>query len=530
MEKLLVRVLLVLTLFLGLDCGYCDNGKGMGIFRSEKMRELDSSGALSNGGGGGAVELSALNTRIPNIRRFLQLGRAYEGGQRNDVERQPKVLASPAPAPAFMGKQHRKGHNKENILIPPSPAPISSLIHSPSTPPFLPTSRPLGFPSSAKPSAQISFPPSFNLNPPPIAASNVKHATIWPIYASVAAGVLLLAILAPFLLCCRASNVVTVSPWATGLSGQLQKAFVTGVPALKRSELETACEDFSNIIGSLSDGVLYKGTLSSGVEIAVIASRIKSAKDWSKQCESQFRKKVTSLSRVNHKNFVNLIGYCEEEEPFTRMMVFEYAPNGTLFEHLHIKETESLDWPTRLRIAMGIAYCLEHMNQLSPPFILKNLDTSTIYLTDDFAAKVSDLDFWNEEQERKATDSDDSLSSDPESVVFKYGIILLEILSGRFPVSDGSGLLVNCALPYLNQESPMKELIDPTLESFNEESVDALCEVIRSCIDSKLKKKPTMGEVASKLREITAMSPDGATPKVSPLWWAELEIISSEMN
>lgn len=76
----------------------------------------------------------------------------------------------------------------------------------------------------------------------------------------------------------------------------------------------------------------------------------------------------------------------------------------------------------------------------------------------------------------------------------------------------------------------MKELIDPTLESFNEESVDALCEVIRSCIDSKLKKKPTMGEVARKLREITAMSPDGATPKVSPLWWAELEIVSSEMN
>ena len=41
------------------------------------------------------------------------------------------------------------------------------------------------------------------------------------------------------------------------------------------------------------------------------------------------------MSRVNHKNFINLIGYCEEAEPFNRMMVFEYAPNGTLFEHLH---------------------------------------------------------------------------------------------------------------------------------------------------------------------------------------------------
>lgn len=43
------------------------------------------------------------------------------------------------------------------------------------------------------------------------------------------------------------------------------------------------------------------------------------------------------LSKVNHKNFVNLLGYCEENKPFTRMMVFEYAPNGTLFEHLHGK-------------------------------------------------------------------------------------------------------------------------------------------------------------------------------------------------
>lgn len=46
---------------------------------------------------------------------------------------------------------------------------------------------------------------------------------------------------------------------------------------------------------------------------------------------------IDTLSKVNHKNFVNLIGFCEEEEPFTRMMVFEYAPNGTLFEHLHSK-------------------------------------------------------------------------------------------------------------------------------------------------------------------------------------------------
>ena len=146
---------------------------------------------------------------------------------------------------------------------------------------------------------------------------------------------------------------------------------VPGVPALKRSELEAACEDFSNIVGSTPSCMLYKGTLSSGVEIAVVSSSVTSVKDWSKECESHYRKKVacylphllcgykkrlecifaestlitesplldqiTSLSKVSHKNFMNLLGYCEEDTPFTRAMVFEYAPNGTLFEHLHGK-------------------------------------------------------------------------------------------------------------------------------------------------------------------------------------------------
>jgi hypothetical protein len=115
-----------------------------------------------------------------------------------------------------------------------------------------------------------------------------------PVYAMAAAGASLAAAAAVALLvlCYRSSSVVTVRPWATGLSGQLQKAFVTGVPSLKRSELEAACEDFSNVIGSLSDYMVYKGTLSTGVEIAVVSTTKNSAKEWSKHCESQFRKKV----------------------------------------------------------------------------------------------------------------------------------------------------------------------------------------------------------------------------------------------
>ena len=71
--------------------------------------------------------------------------------------------------------------------------------------------------------------------------------------------------------------------------------YISGVPKLNRAELETACEDFSNITGTLPNCTLYKGTLSSGVEIAVASTTIKSAKDWSEQAEVHFRKKVLTF-------------------------------------------------------------------------------------------------------------------------------------------------------------------------------------------------------------------------------------------
>ena len=67
------------------------------------------------------------------------------------------------------------------------------------------------------------------------------------------------------------------------------------MPKLRRSELEVACEDFSNIIGSFSKSTVYKGTLSSGVEIAVTSTAVTSLKEWSKDLEACFRNKVFKI-------------------------------------------------------------------------------------------------------------------------------------------------------------------------------------------------------------------------------------------
>lgn len=258
-----------------------------------------------------------------------------------------------------------------------------------------------------------------------------------------------------------------------------------------------------------------------------------------------------------------------------RMMVFEYAPNGTLHELLHgelcfprawnlsstggvdhhdrndapndvliltislsvnvrftVREAEDLDWAKRLRIMMGIAYCLDHMQQLTSPVVLGNLSSSSIYLTDDFAAKVSDFEFWSETATAEPPPAAASTSGPlaeharlpelhSEEVVFKFGMLLLEIISGRPPV-------LTWASDHLKGVKPVVDLVDGNLKSFKEEDVAAICEVIVDCCKPVPAARPAMEEAAARLRAITGLAPEAATPKASPLWWAELEIISSE--
>ncbi|KAL5772216.1 hypothetical protein ACOSQ2_012140 [Xanthoceras sorbifolium] len=367
----------------------------------------------------------------------------------------------------------------------------------------------------------------------PTSKSSAASGSIWKYLYIIPAVAAVLIITAATYLTCRSRAVRTIGPWKTGLSGQLQKAFVTGVPKLNRSELETACEDFSNIIDTIGDCTIYKGTLSSGVEIAVTSTMITSSRDWSKSSEMAYRKKIDTLSRINHKNFVNLIGYCEEDSPFNRMMVFEYAPNGTLFEHLHVEDMEHLDWNSRIRIIMGIAYCLQYMHHdLNPPVAHFNLTSHCIYLTDDYAAKIAEISFTSQPKSKHSNDNEENSVlpplTDPDTNIYSFGILLLEIISGKLQYSEEQGHLEKWAAEYLNDKRTISYMIDPSLKSFKNNELDVVCEVIKECIQPDVMKRPTMKDIVTKFRQVINISPEQATPRLSPLWWAELEILSAE--
>ncbi|CAN8253195.1 unnamed protein product [Cochlearia groenlandica] len=417
------------------------------------------------------------------------------------VEPSPWPPGSPAPP----------GAGEAETSTPPPPT-VQKAQNPPAPPLPLPTPPPLPLPTPPP----LPLPPS--MSPPP---GTKKKSPNVSMIVGIVVGVFTLSV-ALIIFFLIHSRKIPIRPWTN--SGHLRDAPITDVQRIQLSELQAACEDFSNVIGSVSDGSIYKGTLSTGAEIAVVSVAAGSCAGWSTAMETQLLQKVHSLSKVDHKNFLNVIGYCRENEPFKRMLVFEYAPNGSLSEHLHCEHMEHLDWPTRLRIAMGIAYCLEHMHNLNPPILHTNLDSSSVYLSEDNAAKVSDFSVLNCISPSKECSSSKNLLEqsllDPQTNVFNFGAIVFEIISGKLPDQDSLFL----------EPKPVRDLVDPTLKTFQEDVFERLLDIVRQCMNPYSPQRPTMREVVVKLREITGVEADTAIPRLSPRWWTELEIITTEGN
>lgn len=173
---------------------------------------------------------------------------------------------------------------------------------------------------------------------------------------------------------------------------------------------------------------------------------------------------------------------------------------------------------------MGMAYCLDYLHQLNPPITHRNLQSSSIYLTEDYAAKISDFSFWDASKTGPIkTELLETPPSSPQSNVYSFGVILCELITGKMP--DGS--FENWVSDMLNTEQPITNMVDPTLSSFENDTLNGLFEVVQSCVLSDPNQRPTMREVTGRLKEITDVAPEGAIPRTSPLWWAELEILSS---
>ena len=148
-----------------------------------------------------------------------------------------------------------------------------------------------------------------------------------------------------------------------------------------------------NIIGSGGYGIVYRIDVGSGY---VAVKKIWNNRKLEKKLENSFRAEVRILSNIRHTNIVRLMCCISNED--SMLLVYEYLENHNLDRWLHKKVKSGsvskvvLDWPKRLKIAIGIAQGLSYMHHdCSPPVVHRDIKTSNILLDTQFNAKVADF-------------------------------------------------------------------------------------------------------------------------------------------
>uniref|UniRef100_A0ACD5Y3E3 Uncharacterized protein n=2 Tax=Avena sativa TaxID=4498 RepID=A0ACD5Y3E3_AVESA len=330
------------------------------------------------------------------------------------------------------------------------------------------------------------------------------------------------------------SNEVTLPGCfkSNGLTLFIDYDMLKSLPKFSLHELKVACEDFTNVIVSTPETVVYKGTRETRIEfsfgnkvlprrtqrllmhmterpiehgeISVISCPFEGR--WTSRHELVYQNKVIDLARSDHGNIARLMGYCRESDPFARMVVFEYYE--TLNQHLHWGGPNDLFWHMRMRIASGIAQGLKYLHtELQPPIAISELNSNSVYVTEEYTAKLVDFGCFKtmfSKHENAASlpgpmDSSEDRHADIQGNTFAFGVILLEIISGRLPYCKDKGYLVDWASKYLKRPEEMKKLVDPRLTDVQTEDLAVICSVVRRCIDPDPSKRPSMQIIARAL-------------------------------
>ncbi|EEF32525.1 wall-associated receptor kinase-like 20 [Ricinus communis] len=294
-------------------------------------------------------------------------------------------------------------------------------------------------------------------------------------------------------------------------------------------EIIKATNNFSkdNLIGSGGFGEVFKGILDDGTITAIKRAKLGNTKG-----TDQVLNEVRILCQVNHRSLVRLLGCCVELE--LPIMIYEYIPNGTLFEHLHCNQSSKwtpLPWQRRLRIAHQTAEGLAYLHSAAlPPIYHRDVKSSNILLDERLNAKVSDFGLSRLVETSENNDSHIFTCAqgtlgylDPEyyrnfqltdkSDVYSFGVVLMEILTSKKAIDfnrEEEDVNLVVYMKKMIEEDRILDAIDPVLkESASKlelETMKALGSLAATCLDEKRQNRPSMKEVADEIQYIIGIT------------------------
>ncbi|XP_028195299.1 G-type lectin S-receptor-like serine/threonine-protein kinase At4g27290 [Glycine soja] len=313
------------------------------------------------------------------------------------------------------------------------------------------------------------------------------------------------------------------------------------LPNFNLSVLAKATENFStkNKLGEGGFGQVYKGTLRDGKELAVKRLSKKSG-----QGLDELKTEVVFIAKLQHRNLVKLLGCCIEGEE--KLLIYEYMANQSLDYFIFDKTKRMLlDWSKRSKIISGIARGLLYLHQDSRLRIIhRDLKTSNILLDTNFEPKISDFgvarSFLGDQDEANTNTIVGTYGYMPpeyaarghfsvKSDVFSYGVIVLEIISGKknreFSNSDNFNNLPGHAWRLWTEEREL-ELLDEVLgEQCTTFEVIRCIQVGLLCVQQRPEDRPGMSSV------VLMLNGDKLLPKPKiPGFYIENNITSETVN
>ncbi|KAI4321425.1 hypothetical protein MLD38_034808 [Melastoma candidum] len=280
------------------------------------------------------------------------------------------------------------------------------------------------------------------------------------------------------------------------------------------SNVLTATDAFSssNFLGEGSHGCVYRAFLNDGKLLAAV----KRAKVGSSFRSSPSGNEAWVLSRIRNRRLVNLIGFCDDASDGRLILVVEYMPNGSLNELLH-GSARPPGFPRRIRLALQVAKAVQWLHSLEPPVIHRDIKSCNVLIDEKQNARLGDFGLALRGHARATrTPPAGTLGYlDPsylapgdlstKSDVFSFGILLLEILSGRnaIDVNYSPPSVVDWAMPLIHRRE-FEAVCDKRMEFPLDESITRdIALVAAGCVRTTVRKRPEMAEVVAVLKSIS---------------------------